>query len=123
MIPIGRGQRQPSSATANRQDRHYIDAIINQKVNWASRPQEAGALHLRGCRTEGSTIAALGRPSRTPVRWSTLRSCTPASDLPASVHRAAIRSAIGQHWMYQGKHVLIIFDDLPSRPRHTVRCR
>ena len=24
-------------------------------------------------------------------------------------------SAIGQHWMYQGKHVLIVFDDLSKQ--------
>ena len=37
----------------------------------------------------------------------------PASDAAGFKYLAAYTgSAIGQHWMYAGKHVLIVFDDL-----------
>src|SRR5690625_1826289 len=40
----------------------------------------------------------------------------PASDSPGLKWLAPYAgSAIGQHWMYQGKHVLIVFDDLTKQ--------
>ena len=51
------------------------------------------------------------------MRWSTPRSSpSPASDSAGFKYLAPYTgSAIGQHWMYQGKHVLIVFDDLSKQ--------
>ncbi len=44
------------------------------------------------------------------------RSASPASDPAGYKYMAPYTgSAIGQHWMYQGKHVLIVFDDLSKQ--------
>ena len=55
--------------------------------------------------------------SRRPARWSTRPSSPPRPRTrPASsTSRPYTGSAIGQHWMYAGKHVLIVFDDLTKQ--------
>ena len=82
------------------------------------RPEEAGALHLRRDRPEGLHDRRRSRArSRSAARWSTRPSSPrPASD-PAGFKYLApyTGSAIGQHWMYAGKHVLIVFDDLTKQ--------
>ena len=51
------------------------------------------------------------------MRWSTPPSSpSPASDSAGFKYLAPYTgSAIGQHWMYDGKHVLIVFDDLTKQ--------
>ena len=66
---------------------------------------------------KGSTIAALrGRLEEAGAMAYTTIVHAPASD-PAGYKYVApyTGSAIGQHWMYQGKHVLIVFDDLTKQ--------
>ena len=120
MIPIGRGQRQ--LIIGDRQTGKTaiaIDTIINQKANWESGDaDQAGPLHLRRHRPEGlHDRRREGRPRRRRRAWST----RPSSRLPpptrpaSSTSRPYTGSAIGQHWMYDGKHVLIIFDDLSKQ--------
>ena len=57
------------------------------------------------------------RPSRRPARWSTRPSSPPPRPRPPGFKYIApyTGSAIGQHWMYEGKHVLIVFDDLSKQ--------
>ena len=119
MIPIGRGQRQliigdrKTGKTAIA-DRHHHQPEAGLGVR---RPGAAGALHLRGHRPEGSTIAAIRGQLEDAGRWTyTTIVAAPASD-PAGYKYIApyTGSAIGQHWMYQGKHVLIVFDDLTKQ--------
>ena len=120
MTAIGRGQRQ--LIIGDRQTGKTavcIDTIINQKANWESGdPKQAGQVHLRRHRPEGLDDRRRSRArSRRPARWSTRPSSpSPASD-PAGFKYLApyTGSAIGQHWMYQGQHVLIVFDDLSKQ--------
>lgn len=119
MIPIGRGQRQliigdrKTGKTAI-----AIDAIINQKANWASGdPKKQVRCIYVAVGQKGSTIAALRQTLEDAgaMEYTTIVHA-PASD-PAGFKYIApySGSAIGQHWMYQGKHVLIIFDDLTKQ--------
>ena len=82
------------------------------------RPEAAGHVHLRrrSARRARPSRRCAAR-SRRPARWSTRRSSPPRRPTrPASsTSRPYTGSAIGQHWMYQGKHVLIIFDDLSKQ--------
>ncbi len=119
MTPIGRGQRQliigdrKTGKTAI-----AVDTIINQKANWASGdPTKQVRCIYVAIGQKGSTIAAL----RTTLEEAGAMEYTtivhaPASDPAGYKYISAYTgSAIGQHWMYSGKHVLIIFDDLTKQ--------
>jgi F-type H+-transporting ATPase subunit alpha len=119
MIPIGRGQRQliigdrqtGKSAIA-------IDTIINQKDNWASGDvtKQVRCVYV-AIGQKASTIAAIRQTleDNGALEYTTIVA-SPASD-PAGFKYLApyAGSAIGQHWMYGGKHVLIVFDDLSKQ--------
>ncbi|MFI5084982.1 MAG: F0F1 ATP synthase subunit alpha [Actinomycetales bacterium] len=119
MIPIGRGQRQliigdrqtGKSAIA-------IDTIINQKANWASGDvkKQVRCIYV-AIGQKASTIAAIRQTLKDhdALEYTTIVA-SPASD-PAGFKYLApyAGSAIGQHWMYGGKHVLIVFDDLSKQ--------
>ncbi|QLQ15815.1 MAG: F0F1 ATP synthase subunit alpha [Micropruina sp.] len=119
MTPIGRGQRQliigdrKTGKTAI-----AVDTIINQKAFWETGdPKKQVRCIYVAVGQKGSTIAAL----RTVLEEAGAMAYTtivhaPASD-PAGFKYIApyTGSAIGQHWMYEGKHVLIVFDDLTKQ--------
>ena len=119
MIPIGRGQRQliigdrKTGKTAI-----AIDTIINQKSNWESGdPKKQVRCIYVAVGQKGSTIAEVrGVLEKAGALEYTTIVHAPASD-PAGFKYIApyAGSAIGQHWMYQGKHVLIVFDDLTKQ--------
>jgi len=119
MTPIGRGQRQliigdrqtGKSAIA-------IDTIINQKDNWASGdPTRQVRCVYVAIGQKGSTIVGVKQALEEAgaMEYTTIVAA-PASD-PAGYKYIApyTGSAIGQHWMYGGKHVLIVFDDLSKQ--------
>ena len=119
MIPIGRGQRQliigdrKTGKTAL-----AIDTIINQKDNWASGdPSKQVRCIYVAIGQKGSTVAEVksSLEKAGAMEYTTIVH-SPASD-PAGFKYIApyAGSAIGQHWMYQGKHVLIVFDDLTKQ--------
>ena len=119
MTPIGRGQRQ--LIIGDRQTGKTavaIDTIINQRENWASGdPQQQVRCIYVAVGQKGSTIASVrGALEEAGALEYTTIVAAPASD-PAGFKYIApyTGSAIGQHWMYQGKHVLIIFDDLSKQ--------
>jgi F-type H+-transporting ATPase subunit alpha len=119
MIPIGRGQRQ--LIIGDRQTGKTalaIDAILNQKANWDSGdPAKQVRCIYVAVGQKGSTIAAVrGTLERAGALEYTTIVAAPASD-PAGFKYIApyTGSSIGQHWMYQGKHVLIVFDDLSKQ--------
>ncbi|MCL3860452.1 F0F1 ATP synthase subunit alpha [Actinotalea sp. K2] len=119
MIPIGRGQRQ--LIIGDRQTGKTaiaIDTIINQKANWATGdPTKQVRCIYVAIGQKGSTIAAVrGALEEAGALEYTTIVAAPASD-PAGFKYLApyTGSAIGQHWMYAGKHVLIIFDDLSKQ--------
>ncbi|MBA2310653.1 MAG: F0F1 ATP synthase subunit alpha [Pseudonocardiales bacterium] len=119
MTPIGRGQRQliigdrKTGKTAV-----CVDTIINQKQNWDSGDEK---LQVRcvyvAIGQKGSTISSVRQALEDAgaLAYTTIVA-SPASD-PAGFKWLApyTGSSIGQHWMYQGKHVLIVFDDLSKQ--------
>jgi F-type H+-transporting ATPase subunit alpha len=119
MTAIGRGQRQ--LIIGDRQTGKTaiaIDAIINQKDNWASGdPTRQVRCVYVAVGQKGSTIAGVKQSLEEAgaMEYTTIVAA-PASD-PAGYKYISpyTGSAIGQHWMYQGKHVLIIFDDLSKQ--------
>lgn len=119
MIPIGRGQRQ--LIIGDRQTGKTalaIDTILNQKANWESGdPNKQVRCIYVAVGQKGSTIAGVrGTLEKYGAMEYTTIVAAPASD-PAGFKYLApyTGSAIGQHWMYGGKHVLIIFDDLSKQ--------
>jgi F-type H+-transporting ATPase subunit alpha len=119
MIPIGRGQRQ--LIIGDRQTGKTaiaIDTIINQRQNWLSGDvnKQVRCIYV-AIGQKGSTIAGVrGALEDAGAMEYTTIVASPASD-PAGFKYLApyTGSAIGQHWMYGGKHVLIIFDDLSKQ--------
>jgi len=116
MTPIGRGQRQ--LIIGDRQTGKTavaLDTIINQKANWASGdPKKQVRCIYVAIGQKASTIAGVAKSlSDTGAMEYTTIVAAPA-DAPAGLKYIApyTGSAIGQHWMYAGKHVLIVFDDL-----------
>jgi F-type H+/Na+-transporting ATPase subunit alpha len=119
MTAIGRGQRQ--LILGDRQTGKTaigIDTIINQKDNWASGdPKRQVRCIYVAIGQKGSTIAQVRQALEDAgaMEYTTIVAA-PASD-PAGYKYIApyTGSAIGQHWMYGGKHALIIFDDLSKQ--------
>lgn len=119
MTAIGRGQRQ--LIIGDRQTGKTavcIDTIINQRANWESGdPDKQVRCIYVAIGQKGSTIAAVrGALEENGAMEYTTIVAAPASD-PAGFKYLApyTGSAIGQHWMYNGKHVLIVFDDLSKQ--------
>jgi F-type H+/Na+-transporting ATPase subunit alpha len=119
MTPIGRGQRQliigdrKTGKTAV-----CVDTILNQRQNWESgdeRKQVRCVYVAIG--QKGTTIASVRRALEEggAMDYTTIVAA-PASDSAGFKWLAPYTgSAIAQHWMYEGKHVLIVFDDLSKQ--------
>ena len=119
MTAIGRGQRQ--LIIGDRQTGKTavaIDTIINQKANWESGdPKKQVKCIYVAVGQKGSTIRGVqGALEEAGAMAYTTIVAAPASDAAGFKYLAPYTgSAIGQHWMYQGQHVLIIFDDLSKQ--------
>jgi F-type H+/Na+-transporting ATPase subunit alpha len=119
MTPIGRGQREliigdrKTGKTAV-----AIDTILNQRDNWASGdPVKQVRCIYVAIGQKATTVASVrGTLEEAGAMEYTTIVNSPASD-PAGFKYLApyAGSAIGQHWMYEGKHVLIVFDDLSKQ--------
>ncbi|WP_116204479.1 F0F1 ATP synthase subunit alpha [Amycolatopsis circi] len=119
MTPIGRGQRQliigdrKTGKTAV-----AVDTIINQKANWETGdPKKQVRCIYVAVGQKGSTIASVksALEDAGAMEYTTIVAA-PASDSAGFKWIAPYTgSAIGQHWMYEGKHVLIVFDDLTKQ--------
>jgi F-type H+-transporting ATPase subunit alpha len=117
--PIGRGQRQliigdrKTGKTAV-----CIDTILNQKANWETGdPDKQVRCIYVAVGQKGTTIAAVRQTLEDAgaLAYTTIVAA-PASDSAGYKYIAPYTgSAMGQHWMYQGKHVLIVFDDLSKQ--------
>jgi len=119
MTAIGRGQRQ--LIIGDRQTGKTavaIDTIINQRDNWKSgdKKKQVKCIYV-AIGQKGSTIASVkaALEEAGAMEYTTIVAA-PASD-PAGFKYLApyTGSAIGQHWMYNGEHVLIVFDDLSKQ--------
>ena len=119
MTPIGRGQRQliigdrKTGKTAV-----CIDAILNQKANWESgdKTKQLRCIYV-AIGQKGSTIAGVKATleEHGAMDYTTIVAA-PASDSAGFKWLAPFTgSAIGQHWMYGGAHVLVVFDDLSKQ--------
>jgi F-type H+-transporting ATPase subunit alpha len=119
MTAIGRGQRQ--LIIGDRQTGKTaiaIDTIINQRANWESGdPAKQVRCVYVAIGQKGSTIAGIKQALEEAgaMEYTTIVAA-PASDPAGYKYISAYTgSAIGQHWMYDSKHVLIIFDDLSKQ--------
>jgi F-type H+-transporting ATPase subunit alpha len=119
LTPIGRGQRQ--LIIGDRQTGKTtvcIDTILNQKENWESgdATKQVRCIYV-AIGQKGSTIAQVRATLEEAgaMAYTTIVAA-PASE-PAGYKYIApyTGSSIGQHWMYEGKHVLVIFDDLSKQ--------
>jgi F-type H+-transporting ATPase subunit alpha len=119
MTPIGRGQRQliigdrKTGKTAV-----CVDTILNQRQNWESgdEKKQVRCVYV-AIGQKGTTIAAVRRAldEGGAMDYTTIVAA-PASDSAGFKWLAPYTgSAIAQHWMYDSKHVLIIFDDLSKQ--------
>ncbi|GEP37915.1 ATP synthase subunit alpha [Nocardioides psychrotolerans] len=119
LTPIGRGQRQLIIGDrATGKTTVAIDTIINQKQYWDSGdPTKQVRCIYVAIGQKGSTIASVrGALEEAGALEYTTIVAAPASDSAGFKYLAPYTgSAIGQHWMYAGKHVLIVFDDLTKQ--------
>jgi F-type H+-transporting ATPase subunit alpha len=114
--PIGRGQRQliigdrKTGKTAI-----AVDTILNQRQNWESGDEK---LQVRcvyvAIGQKGTTIASVAHDLEEggALEYTTIVAAPAAESAGFKWLAPFTGSAIGQHWMYQGKDVLIVFDDL-----------
>lgn len=119
MTPIGRGQRQliigdrKTGKTAL-----CVDTILNQRQNWETGdPNQQVRCVYVAIGQKGTTIASVRRALEEggAMDYTTIVAA-PASDSAGFKWLAPYTgSAIAQHWMYSGKHVLIVFDDLTKQ--------
>jgi F-type H+-transporting ATPase subunit alpha len=119
MTPIGRGQRQliigdrKTGKTAV-----CVDTILNQRQNWETGdPKKQVRCVYVAIGQKGTTIASVHRTLEEggAMDYTTIIAA-PASDSAGFKWLAPYTgSAIAQHWMYEGKHVLIVFDDLSKQ--------
>jgi F-type H+/Na+-transporting ATPase subunit alpha len=119
MTPIGRGQRQliigdrKTGKTAV-----CVDTILNQRQNWETGDEQKQVRCVYvAIGQKGTTIASVRRVLEEggAMDYTTIVAA-PASDSAGFKWLAPYTgSAIAQHWMYEGKHVLIIFDDLTKQ--------
>ncbi|HZK32023.1 MAG TPA: F0F1 ATP synthase subunit alpha, partial [Corynebacterium sp.] len=119
LTPIGRGQRQliigdrKTGKTAV-----CVDTILNQRDNWLSGdPDKQVRCIYVAIGQKGSTIASVRRTLEEAgaLEYTTIVAA-PASDAAGFKWLAPFAgAALGQHWMYQGKHVLVIYDDLTKQ--------
>ncbi|WP_310962666.1 F0F1 ATP synthase subunit alpha [Nocardioides terrisoli] len=119
LTPVGRGQRQLIIGDrATGKTTIAIDTIINQRQNWESGdPDKQVRCIYVAIGQKGSTIASVrGALEEAGALEYTTIVASPASDSAGFKYLAPYTgSAIGQHWMYDGKHVLIVFDDLTKQ--------
>ncbi|MFY1651982.1 F0F1 ATP synthase subunit alpha [Solwaraspora sp. WMMB762] len=119
MTPIGRGQRQLIIGDRKTgKTTVALDTILNQRANWESGdPAKQVRCIYVAIGQKASTIASIkGVLEEHGAMEYTTIVASPASD-PAGFKYIApyTGSSIGQHWMYAGKHVLIVFDDLSKQ--------
>ncbi|NJP32168.1 F0F1 ATP synthase subunit alpha [Micromonospora thermarum] len=119
MTPVGRGQRQLIIGDRKTgKTTVALDTILNQRDNWRSGdPTKQVRCIYVAVGQKASTIASIkGILEEAGAMEYTTIVASPASD-PAGFKYLApyTGSSIGQHWMYGGKHVLIVFDDLSKQ--------
>ena len=111
MIPIGRGQRE--LIIGDRQigkTAVAVDTIINQKDT------DVKCIYVAIGQKSSTVAEVVERFEQEGVLDKTVIVNAPASAAAAlQMYAPYAGSAIGQHWMYNGEHGLIVFDDLSKQ--------
>ncbi len=116
LTPIGRGQRQ--LIIGDRQTGKtalLVDTIINQRQYWGT-DQAVKCIYV-AIGQKASTVAEVVETleSHGAMEYTVVVNA-PASSAPAlQMYAPYAGSAIGQHWMYNGEHALVMFDDLSKQ--------
>ena len=116
MTPIGRGQRQLIIGDRKTGKTSVcLDTILNQRDNWETGdPSKQVRCIYVAIGQKGSTIASIRKTleENGALDYTTIVAA-PASDSAGFKWLAPFAgAALGQQWMYEGKHVLVIYDDL-----------
>jgi F-type H+-transporting ATPase subunit alpha len=116
MIPIGRGQRE--LIIGDRQvgkTAVAIDTIINQRQLWGT-DQEVKCIYV-AIGQKGSTVAEIVArlEANGAMEYTTVVNAPAASAAPFQYIAPYSGAAIGAHWMYNGEHALIVYDDLSKQ--------
>ena len=116
MIPIGRGQREliigdrKTGKTAI-----AIDTIINQKKFWGT-PDAVVCIYVAVGAKESTVAGVVDSLRKAGAMDYTIVVCASAAD-PAPLQYIAPYAgcAMGEYFMWQGKHVLCVYDDLSKQ--------
>ncbi len=116
MTPIGRGQRQ--LIIGDRQTGKtaiLIDTIINQK-QFQGTEKEVKCIYVAIGQKASTVAEVVDALEKAGAMEYTVVVSAPAS-VPAALQMYApyAGSAIGQFWMYQGQHALVMYDDLSKQ--------
>jgi F-type H+-transporting ATPase subunit alpha len=119
MIPIGRGQRELIIGDRRTgKTTIAVDTIINQRQYWQTGdPAKQVRCIYVAIGQKGSTVAAIRHDleQHGAMEYTTIVAASASEPAGFKYIAPYAGSAIGQHWMYQGKHVLIVFDDLSKQ--------
>lgn len=116
MANIGRGQRQ--LIIGDRQTGKTavaLDAIVAQKEHWGTDKQ-VKCIYVAIGQKQTTVVEVMNQlEARGAMEYTTI--VMASASYPSSFKYIApyAGSAIGQHWMYKGEHVLIVFDDLSKQ--------
>ena len=116
MIPIGRGQRE--LIIGDRQTGKTaiaIDAIINQRDLWGS-DQQVKCIYVavgQKASTVAEVVAAL--EANGAMDYTVVVNAAASDPAPFQFLAPYAGCAMGQHWMENGEHALIIYDDLSKQ--------
>jgi F-type H+/Na+-transporting ATPase subunit alpha len=116
MTNIGRGQRELIIGDQKTgKSAVCLDTIINQRQHWGTERQ-VKCIYVAVGQKASTVREFVGALDEHGALDYTVVINAPA-DLPSPFKYIApyAGSAMGQHWMYQGEHVLIVFDDLSKQ--------
>jgi len=119
MTAIGRGQRE--LIIGDRQTGKTaiaIDAIINQRDAWESGdPQKRVKCIYVAMGQKGSTVREVvgALEEHGAMEYTVVVDASAGFPAPFKYLAPYSGSALGQHWMYNGEHGLIVFDDLSKQ--------
>src|SRR5918998_1108130 len=116
MTAIGRGQRQ--LIIGDRQTGKTavaIDTIINQRELWGT-DQAVKCIYVavgQKASTVAEVVAALEENGA--LEYTVVVSAAASSPAPFQYIAPYAGAALGAHWMYNGEHALIVYDDLSKQ--------
>jgi len=116
MTPIGRGQRQ--LIIGDRQTGKTavaIDTIINQKQFWGTDKAVKCIYVAIGQKASTVVEVVASLEAAGALEYTVIVSAAASNAAALQMYAPYAGSAIGQHWMYQGGHSLIVFDDLSKQ--------